>query len=115
MREFSIAMIPGDGVGLEVMPEARRVLDAVAERSEVGFRCTELEWGTDYYFQHGRMIPPAGIDQLREFDASLLGAVGHPDVPDHTTLNGLLLPIRRALISSLRPSREALTPAGALL
>ncbi len=112
MREFSIAMIPGDGVGLEVMPEARRVLDAVAERSEVGFRCTELEWGTDYYFQHGRMIPPAGIDQLREFDAILLGAVGHPDVPDHTTLNGLLLPIRRAFdqYACVRPAK--LYPGG---
>ena len=107
MREFSIALLPGDGVGLEVMPEARRVLDAVAERSDVDFRCTELEWGTAHYFQHGRMMPSTGIDQLREFDGILLGAVGHPDVPDHTTLNGLLLPIRRAFdqYACVRPAK----------
>ena len=107
MRELSIAMIPGDGVGLEVMPEARRVLDAVAERSGVGFRCTELEWGTAYYFRHGHMMPPDGIDRLRPFDAILLGAVGHPEVADHTTLNGLLLPIRRAFdqYACVRPAK----------
>jgi tartrate dehydrogenase/decarboxylase/D-malate dehydrogenase len=95
-KDFSIALIPGDGVGLEVMPEARRVLDHISEHRNVRFRFTEFDWGTSYYFEHGRMMPAGGLDQLRSFDAILLGAVGHPDVPDHTTLNGLLLPIRRA-------------------
>ena len=107
MREFSVAMIPGDGVGLEVMPEARRVLDAVSAPSGVSFRYTELEWGTAYYMRHGQMMPGDGIDQLRSFDAILLGAVGHPEVPDHTTLNGLLLPIRRAFdqYACVRPAK----------
>ena len=95
MSKFSIAVIPGDGVGLEVMPEARKVLDLVAARYDVEFDYTELDWGTDYYFKHGRMMPEGGVEELRPFDAILLGAVGHPDVPDHVTLNGLLLPIRR--------------------
>jgi len=96
MREFSIAVIPGDGVGLEVMPEARKVLDLIADRYDVRFNCTEFEWSTNYYFSHGRMMPEGGVDELRRFDVILLGAVGHPDVPDNITLNGLLLPIRRA-------------------
>ena len=95
MSKFSIAVIPGDGVGLEVMPEARRVLDLVSARYDVEFDYTEFDWGTDYYFKHGRMMPEGGVEELRPFDAILLGAVGHPDVPDHVTLNGLLLPIRR--------------------
>jgi tartrate dehydrogenase/decarboxylase/D-malate dehydrogenase len=96
MQEFSIAVIPGDGVGLEVMPEARKVLDLIGDRYDLAFRYTQFDWGTNYYFEHGRMMPAGGVDQLRPFDAILLGAVGHPDVPDHTTLNGLLLPIRRS-------------------
>ncbi len=96
MQEFTIAVVPGDGIGLEVMPESRKVLDLIANRYDLAFRYTEFNWGTEYYFEHGRMMPAAGVDQLREFDAILLGAVGHPDVPDHVTLNGLLLPIRRA-------------------
>lgn len=96
MSTFSIAVIPGDGVGLEVMPEARKVLDLVSARYDVEFEYTQFDWGTDYYFRHGYMMPEDGIDLLRPFDAILLGAVGHPDVPDHVTLNGLLLPIRRS-------------------
>ena len=95
MTNLSIAAIPGDGVGLEVMPEARRVLDAVAERHDLILEYTEFDWGAQYYLKHGRMMPPGGLDQLRSFDAILLGAVGHPSIPDHTALNGLLLPIRR--------------------
>lgn len=78
------------------MPEARKVLDLVANRYDLSFHYTEFDWNTDHYFEHGRMMPAAGVDQLRDFDAILLGAVGHPDVPDNVTLNGLLLPIRRA-------------------
>jgi tartrate dehydrogenase/decarboxylase/D-malate dehydrogenase len=96
MPTFSIAVLPGDGVGLEVMPEALKVLDALAQRHDVTWKYTHFDWGSNYYFEHGRMMPAGGIDQLRPFDAILLGAVGHPDIPDHTTLNGLLLPIRRS-------------------
>jgi tartrate dehydrogenase/decarboxylase/D-malate dehydrogenase len=96
MREISIAVIPGDGAGLDVMPEARKVLDLIADRYDVRFVYNEFEWGTNYYFEHGEMMPAGGIEQLRPLDAILLGAVGHPDVPDNVTLNGLLLPIRRA-------------------
>lgn len=96
MKELSIALLPGDGIGVEIMPEARRVLDLISQRFNVTLNYHEFDWGTQYYFQHGRMMPDDGVDQLREFDAILLGAVGHPEVPDHTTLNGLLLPIRRS-------------------
>ncbi len=79
MQTHSIAVIPGDGVGLEVMPEGRRVLDLIAERYQAEFRCTEFDWSTEHYFRNGRMMPPDGVEQLRPFDAILLGAVGHPD------------------------------------
>ena len=107
MPEFKIATIPGDGVGREVMPESIRVLDALAPRHGASFRYTEFDWSTEHYFQHGCMMPPGGIEQLRNFDALLLGAVGHPDVPDNITLNGLLLPIRRAFdqYACVRPAK----------
>ena len=107
MKQFSVAVIPGDGIGTEVMPEALNVLEHLAPRHEAFFRFEHFEWGTAHYFAHGRMMPPGGIDLLRGFDAILLGAVGHPDVPDHTTLNGLLLPIRRAFdqYACVRPSK----------
>ncbi len=106
-QEFSIAAIPGDGVGLEVTPEGRRVLDAVGERSGVQFQWTEFDWSTGHYFRHGQMMPDDAVEQLRGFDAILLGAIGHPDVPDNVTLNGLLLPIRRAFdqFACVRPAK----------
>jgi tartrate dehydrogenase/decarboxylase/D-malate dehydrogenase len=107
MKQFSIAVIPGDGIGMEVMPEALKVLDHIVPRHQAAVRFEHFDWGTAHYFEHGRMMPPGGIDRLRGFDAILLGAVGHPDVPDHTTLNGLLLPIRRAFdqYACIRPAR----------
>ncbi len=101
MADFSIAVIPGDGVGREVVPEAIRVLDAIAKLDY-----THFDWGSDYYLHHGRMMPADAIDTLRNFDAILLGAIGHPDIPDHITLNGLLLPIRRAFdqYANVRPA-----------
>ncbi len=107
MPEHSIAVIAGDGVGLEVMPEGRKILDLIAERHQVGFRCTEFDWSTEHYFRTGRMMPADGVEQLRRFDAILLGAVGHPDVPDNVTLNGLLLPIRRTFdqYACVRPAK----------
>lgn len=106
MKTFQIAVIPGDGIGPEVTREAIRVTDAACAPADVRCAWTEFPWGTDYYFQHGRMAPADYLDQLAKFDAILLGAVGHPDVQDHITLNGLLLPIRRRFDQyvCLRPS-----------
>lgn len=106
MQEFAIAVIAGDGVGAEVTPAAKHVVDRAGE--VFGFRVawTDFDWGSEYYFRHGRMMPPDAIDLLRAFDSILLGAVGHPDVPDHITLNGLLLPIRRSFdqYANIRPA-----------
>ena len=106
MKRFSIASVPGDGIGQEVVPAARKVLEAAGERFGVRFEFTEYEWGSDYYFRHGVMMPMDALERLRAHDAILLGAVGHPDIPDHTTLNGLLLPIRRGfdLYANVRPA-----------
>jgi tartrate dehydrogenase/decarboxylase / D-malate dehydrogenase len=105
-RNYSIAVIAGDGVGLEVVPEAKKVIDEAGRRD--GFTCTyrDFEWGSEYYFRHGHMMPPGSLDLLRQSDAILLGAVGHPSIPDHVTLNGLLLPIRRTFdqYANVRPA-----------
>ena len=95
MSHFRIAVIGGDGIGPEVTEHAIRVSDAAAEKVGSRLSWTRFPWGTDYYFQHQKMAPPDFLDQLATFDAILLGAVGHPRVQDHLTLNGLLLPIRR--------------------
>jgi tartrate dehydrogenase/decarboxylase/D-malate dehydrogenase len=101
MKTFKIAVIAGDGVGQEVIPHGKRVLDRMGS-----FSYSNYDWGSDYYFRHGRMCPPDFIDQLRGHDAIFLGAVGHPDLPDNVTLNGLLLPIRRAFdqYANVRPA-----------
>lgn len=106
MKKLAIAVIAGDGVGGEVTAAARRVLEAAGARHEITFAFEDFDWGAEYYFQHGRMMPPAAADLLKPFDAILLGAVGHPDIPDHVTLNGLLLPIRRGfdLYANVRPA-----------
>ncbi len=95
MPSFSIAVLAGDGIGREVMPPALAVLDKLAPRHQAEFRYTHFDWGTDHYFQQGRMMPEDALERLRPHDAILLGAIGHPDVQDNITLNGLLLPIRR--------------------
>jgi tartrate dehydrogenase/decarboxylase/D-malate dehydrogenase len=101
MKTFQIAVIAGDGVGQEVIPHGKRILDRLGS-----FSYTDYPWGSDYYFEHGRMCPPDFIDQLRGHDAIFLGAVGHPKLPDNLTLNGLLLPIRRAFdqYANVRPA-----------
>ena len=106
MRKLAVAVIGGDGIGPEVISAARRVLEAAGRRHDLGFAFEEFGWGAEYYFQHGRMMPPQAIEVLGRFDAILLGAVGHPDIPDHVTLNGLLLPIRRGLdlYANVRPA-----------
>lgn len=93
--EFRIAVIGGDGIGPEVTEQAIRVSSAAATKAGSFIDWTRFPWGTDYYFEQGRMAPADFLDQLAKFDAILLGAVGHPQVQDHLTLNGLLLPIRR--------------------
>ena len=92
MKSLKIALYPGDGIGKEVLQEALRVLDAV-QGSIGGFelRYTELPWGGDYYFEHGSVVPDDYLDQLRAYDAILLGAVGDPErLPDSLTLAPLV-------------------------
>ena len=95
MSKYEIAVIRGDGIGPEVVEEGIKVLDAAQARFGVEFAYTKFPWGSAYYFEHGRMMDANALDSLRGFDAILFGAVGHPDIQDHVTLNGLLLPMRR--------------------
>ncbi len=106
MTKYSIAVIAGDGVGPEVVPQARRVLERAGAKHGFALAFEDFDWGAEHYFRHGKMAPPGFLDLLRPFDAILLGAVGHPDIPDHITLNGLLLPIRRGfdLYANVRPA-----------
>jgi tartrate dehydrogenase/decarboxylase / D-malate dehydrogenase len=102
-----IAAIPGDGIGPEVIESARAVLDAVTARHGIALEYETFDWSCRRYTEQGAMMPPDGIDVLRGFDAVLLGAVGWPGVPDHVSLWGLLIPIRRAFRQyvNLRPIR----------
>ena len=96
MAEYNLAVIPGDGVGPEVIAEGKKVMEAVADNTDgLAFRYTEFSWGSAYYRETGRMMPEDGLDQLKSHDAILFGAVGDPNIPDHITLQGLLLPMRR--------------------
>ncbi|OBA71082.1 tartrate dehydrogenase [Mycolicibacterium elephantis] len=103
----SIAVIPGDGIGSEVIESARAVLDAVAAKHAIDLSYTEFDWSCQRYEREGTMMPDDGIETLSGFDAILLGAVGWPGVPDHVSLWGLLIPIRRAFRQyvNLRPIR----------
>jgi tartrate dehydrogenase/decarboxylase/D-malate dehydrogenase len=92
-----IAVIPGDGIGVEVVDAARPVLTDVAAEAGDSLSFTEFDWGSERYLRTGSMMPADGVDRLRGYDAILLGAVGHPEVPDHVTLRGLMLPIRKRL------------------
>src|SRR5579884_3102070 len=98
-----VAVIAGDGVGPEVIAEARKVVDAL----RVGVEWDDLPWGSDYFHEHSRMMPADALEVAAGYDAILLGAVGHPSVPDHVTLWGLLLPLRQRLdlYANLRPAR----------
>jgi tartrate dehydrogenase/decarboxylase/D-malate dehydrogenase len=98
-----IAVIAGDGAGPEVVAEARKVVDAL----DLALAWDELPWGTEHYHQHGAMMPSDALDTVQRYDGVLLGAVGHPSVPDHVTLWGLLLPLRQGLDlwANLRPAR----------
>jgi tartrate dehydrogenase/decarboxylase / D-malate dehydrogenase len=102
-----IAVIPGDGIGNEVVPEGQRVLEAAARRFGFELAWTELDWSCERFRKTGRMMPEDGLEQLRPHDAIFLGAVGAPGVPDHVSLWGLLIPIRRTFRQyvNLRPVR----------
>src|SRR6266478_8666488 len=106
-KRYRIAVIPGDGIGKEVVPEGLRVLDAVASRDGIHFAYDHFPWSCDYYKHTGKMMPDDALDQIRHHDAILLGAVGFPTVPDHVSLWGLLIPIRRSFQQyvNLRPVR----------
>jgi len=107
MDSFKIAVIPGDGIGKEVIPEGMRALEAAGRLSNVDFEWTEFDWSCQTYQQTGHMMPEDGIERLSHFDAIYLGAVGFPGVPDNISLWGLLIPIRRAFDQyvNLRPVR----------
>ena len=107
MTTHRIAVIPGDGIGAEVVPAALRVLEAVGRRHDLAFRFDELPWGCERYLATGELLPADGLTRLAASDAIFLGAVGDPRVADHVSLWGLLIPIRRHFEQyvNLRPVR----------
>jgi tartrate dehydrogenase/decarboxylase / D-malate dehydrogenase len=107
MKTFKIAVIAGDGIGREVVPEGICALDAAGQRFGFRFDWRQFDWSCETYAKTGMMMPADGLAQLRPFDAIFLGAVGHPTVPDHVSLWGLLIPIRRGYRQyvNLRPVR----------
>ncbi len=100
-----IAVIPGDGIGVEVTEAARAVLDAVAKRHDLDLAYESFDWSCRRYAETGAMMPADALETLGSYDAILLGAVGWPGVPDHVSLWGLLIPIRRAFrqFANVRP------------
>ncbi len=107
MKRYEIAVIPGDGIGNEVVPEGIRVLERAGSLFGMEFAFRHFDWSCELYKKHGRMMPEDGIAQLRDSDAIFFGAAGFPGVPDHISLWGLLIPIRRELDQyvNLRPVR----------
>ena len=106
-RSYTIAALPGDGIGNEVLPAATDVLDALAPRFGIEFTWQHFEWGCEYYQRTGAMMPDDALDTLTGHDAIFLGAVGAPGVADHVSLWGMLIPIRREFDQyvNLRPAR----------
>jgi tartrate dehydrogenase/decarboxylase/D-malate dehydrogenase len=106
-NEMKIAVIPGDGIGHEVVPEGIKVLEAAAARFDLAFKFTDYDWSCERFHKTGAMMPENGLDQIKDSDAIFLGAVGFPGVPDHVSLWGLLIPIRREFQQyiNLRPVR----------
>jgi len=107
MSTFKIAVIPGDGIGHEVVPEGLRVLEAAGKKFGLSFDFTHFDFSCERYAKTGHMMPDDGLDQLALFDSVFLGAVGYPGVADHVSLWGLLIPIRRGFDQyvNLRPVR----------
>lgn len=104
---YRVAVIAGDGIGKEVVPEGIKALEAAASRYGFNLEWTEFDWSCETYAKTGRMMPEDGIAQVRPFDSIFLGAVGYPGVPDHISLWGLLIPFRREFQQyvNLRPIR----------
>ncbi len=105
--QLKIAVVPGDGIGNEVVPEGLKVLEAAGARFDIDFTFEHFDWSCERYAKTGAMMPEDGIDTLKAFDSIFLGAVGFPGVPDHVSLWGLLIPIRREMDQyvNLRPVR----------
>ena len=105
--KYKIALIPGDGIGQEVVPEGVRTLEALAHKFGFDLSFKSFPYSCRYYLEHGAMMPPDALDEIKTFDTILLGAVGDPKVADHVSLWGLLLPIRRTFDQyvNLRPVR----------
>ena len=105
MKKYRIATIQGDGIGQEVVPEGIRVIDAAGRKAGIRFEWQHFPWSCAYYNETGRMMPEDGLDLIRHQDAIFLGAVGFPGVPDHISLWGLLIPIRRVFeqYANVRP------------
>jgi tartrate dehydrogenase/decarboxylase / D-malate dehydrogenase len=107
LSKYKIAVIPGDGIGNEVVPEGIKALEAAGRRFGIEFAWKHFPWSCEHYKKTGSMMPADGLDRLREFDAIFLGAIGFPGVPDHVSLWQLLIPIRRGFKQyvNLRPVR----------
>ncbi|MBO8162127.1 MAG: tartrate dehydrogenase [Brevibacillus sp.] len=109
MRTYEIAVIPGDGIGKEVVPASLEVLNTIADvHGGIRFSFTQFPWNCDYYLEHGTMMPDDGLEILKHFEAVFLGAVGDPArVPDHVSLWGLLIKIRREFeqVINIRPAK----------
>ncbi|WP_018923221.1 tartrate dehydrogenase [Salsuginibacillus kocurii] len=109
MKKLDIASIPGDGIGKEVVPAAQEVLETVSEiHGGLSFQFTEYPYSCEYYLEHGEMLPESGLEKLKEHDAIFLGAVGNADlVPDHISLWGLLIKLRREFEQTInmRPAK----------
>ncbi|MRD46110.1 tartrate dehydrogenase [Caenimonas koreensis] len=108
MKTYRIACIPGDGIGKEVVPAGREVLDVIAKASRsFAFDFTSFGWGGDWYREHGEMMPADGLNALRDMDAILFGSAGDPHIPDHITLWGLRLKICQGFdqYANVRPTR----------
>lgn len=107
MNKYRIAVIAGDGIGKEVMPEGLRAMEAAGKRFGIAFSWDHFDWSCERYKETGRMMPQDGLDQIKQHAAIYLGAVGYPGVPDHISLWGLLIPIRRQFdqYANVRPVR----------
>src|SRR5260221_4649280 len=108
MKSYRIATIPGDGIGKEVVPAGRKLLEALAAaRADLRFEFENFDWGGDWFRKHGVMMPADGLDALRGKDAILFGSAGDPEIPDHVTLWGLRLAICQGFdqYANVRPTR----------